>query len=249
MKKIFAFLIALTPGSVFFMYGDIKKSIIYIATLIIAAYFYRLSGILGPNIFFAAIIVLTICYIGLCASQIRRLEKTIAMSQLIKGLIFCLFAVFLIKGIFKYLSPGNTFTTSTNKSMMPLISDHEYVYVSNLSNDFSFGDIVLYRFQNNPFLGIICGVGGDTISVQDLTIYRNQKGTDCGIRDFNRLQSASMNELKIEEGSYFIAKPNGLDSSFLNKAFSKADIEGKVLFKIRDMPFPAPVELLLILAN
>lgn len=161
------------------------------------------------------------------------------------SVLYCLCAGFLANSFVRYFSPGNVYSTGSSDSMKPIVSPHEYLYVSEIRQDYQFGDLVTYKdaTEDLPSLGIICGLGGDAISVEGLNIYRNQTITDCGIKNFVRLQPVSMNEIKLPENSIFIAKPNGFDSSFQDKTFLQDNIKGKVLFAIRDLPLGPWVQI------
>lgn len=236
MKIIIPYLLAFIPGAPAYMNSNSKKAWLTFLSIFIAAYLYRLSGVLGPTALFVSLLGVIAFYLIIVLLQIKHTKPASSYNELAKGIVFFTVVSFGTKINFEPLALGNIYLMSSSDSMSRIIPPGDSVYVSKIPQEYKTGDIVVYKFNGSTFLGIVCGVPGDTVSIEGRNILLNQKKSECGVNGFTRSYEMKMDEVKIPDNSYFIVTRDGLDNTLTQKASSKDAIKGKVLFNTNEMP-------------
>jgi hypothetical protein len=237
MKKILSLFLAFTPGVGPAMLGKNKLALLSVIVFWLAGWSYRAAGILGPEAFFVTLGIFLSILASLITFSIHDILRHNHAPNNSKGLGAWVLVVTLTMVGVRFLSPGNIFDMGSNESMGPIIKPNEFFYVTNLKPSLNFGDIVTYESSSGVVVGIVCGLPGNKVETRGYQVMRDDRPTDCGHGDFVRQMEIGFGPYYVPNDTFFLLKPNGMDSSITGRAIPISAIKGKMVFKLSEVPF------------
>ena len=120
-------------------------------------------------------------------------------------------------------------------SMQPTLEKNDWVIVSRLPFEPSYGDIVVFKKKDvsgETLVKRIIGIPGDTVEIKNGIIYINGEKKE---NDFSLISDEyNMEKITVDSDSYFVMGDNRAESNDSRKweepFVNSAEIKGKVIF-------------------
>lgn len=153
------------------------------------------------------------------------------LAKEISSYVLIIIIVFLIRWFI--ISPARV----DGISMLPNLSNGDYLLVEKFDKNFQRFDIVVVKTKNNEIVKRVIGLPGEKIEYKDETLYVNDKIVNEKFMKGSSTEDFSITSLgvkKIPDGYYLVMGDNravSMDSRMIG-LIKKSDIKGKAIFNL-----------------